>query len=92
MGLLDILLHLANFAAPALVPALLLPSVGRLLFGPARTAPPWRTQVALNFVCGVLALGAALLAFGRDGKMAAYGVLVLAVAASQWLLLRGWRR
>ena len=92
MGLSDILIHAANFAAPALALALLLPLAGRLVFGPARRAPGWWVQVAVNALVGMLALTLCLWAFGRDGKMAAYGALVLAVASSQWLLLRGWRR
>ena len=38
-----------------------------------------------------LGLLAALIVFGRDGKMATYAALVVAIASSQWLLLRGWR-
>ena len=38
-----------------------------------------------------MVLVAGLVFFGRDGKMATYAALVLAIASSQWLLLRGWR-
>jgi len=41
---------------------------------------------------GSLALGLSLWFFGRDGKMAAYITLVLAMASSQWLLMRAWQR
>jgi hypothetical protein len=34
---------------------------------------------------------AALALTGRDGTMAAYTVLVLACATSQWLMGRSWR-
>jgi hypothetical protein len=48
--------------------------------------------VLVNFVVGVTALLASLWWLGRDGKMLGYSLLVLAVASSQWLLVRGWRR
>jgi hypothetical protein len=32
-----------------------------------------------------------LFVFGRDGKMLTYGLLVVAVATTQWLSGRGWR-
>lgn len=92
MGLLDILFHLANFVAPALALALLLPLAGRLVMGPVRAASAWWVQAAVNLVVGVLALALCLWWFGRDGKMAAYGALVLAVASSQWLLSGAWRK
>jgi hypothetical protein len=42
-------------------------------------------------VAGLAALAAGLWYFGRDGKMAAYAALVLAVASAQWLVARAWR-
>lgn len=78
--------------APAFALAFLLPLAGRWVFGRGRATPAWWVQVAVNALVGVLALALCLWAFGRDGKMAAYGALVLAVVSSQWLLLRGWRR
>lgn len=91
MSVLDILIHLANFVAPALALALLLPLAARLAIGAVRGAPSWWLQVAVNFVVGALALGLSLWGWGRDGKMAAYGALALAMATSQWLLSRRWR-
>lgn len=91
MSALDILIHLANFVTPALALALLLPLAARLASGVRRGAPSWWLQVAVNFAVGTLALGLSLWGWGRDGKMAAYGALALAMATSQWLLSRGWR-
>jgi hypothetical protein len=53
---------------------------------------PWWGQMAFNFVLGVAVLAAAVVWLGRDGRMLGYAGLVLAVASSQWLLLRAWRR
>lgn len=92
MSLLDILLHLLNFAAPALALAVLLPLLSRPFTKRQVLLLPWWGQMLLNLVVGVAALLAALWWLGRDGKMAGYAALVLAVATSQWVLVRGWRR
>lgn len=92
MSLLDILLHLLNFSAPALVLALLLPLVARFFIKKQALALAWWAQAAINFVVGVAVLLVSLWLWSRDGKMAAYALLVLALATCQWLLSRGWRR
>jgi hypothetical protein len=92
MNLLDILIHLLNFGAPALAMALLVPLGARFLFKKRGIPVPWWVQFATNFVVGVSMLAGSFWIFGRDGKMQAYAALVLAVATSQWLLSRGWRR
>lgn len=92
MNLLDILLHLLNFAAPALGLAVLLPLLSRLFMKRRDAFLPWWGQMLLNFLAGVVALVTALWWLGHDGKMTGYTLLVLTVASSQWLLARGWRR
>lgn len=91
MGPADVVFHLMGFAMPALALALLLPLAARLLVPTAR-GRSWWLAFAANFVTGLAALAAGLWYFGRDGKMATYAALVLAVASSQWLCARGWRR
>lgn len=86
------LLHLLNFSAPALVLALLLPLVSHLFIKKQTPALVWWAQAAINFIVGAAALLAGLWLWSRDGKMAAYALLVLAQATSQWLLSRGWRK
>jgi nitrate reductase gamma subunit len=91
MGPIDLTLHLFGFAAPAVFVALVVTSGARWL----RLAPQplrWWAQGAINFTAGVVALGAGLWHFGVDGKMATYAALVAAVATSQWLSSRGWKR
>lgn len=92
MSLLDILLHLLNFSAPALLLALLLPLAARFLMKKQTPALAWWAQAAINFVVGIAVLLAGLWFWSRDGKMATYALLVLALASSQWLLSRGWRK
>jgi len=92
MDALDILLHFANFAAPALALALALPGLARLLWGKKASGPSWWAQSAINFVVGLAVLTAGLVYWGRDGKLAVYALLVLALASSQWLLSGGWRK
>lgn len=92
MGPIDLLIHLLNFVAPAVALAVLLAGAGRALLGRESALLGWWFQVAVNAGVGVLVLTGGLWLFGRDGKMATYTALVVAAAASQWLLLRGWRK
>lgn len=91
MNLKDILLHLLNFVAPALVLAGLLPLLSRLLLRRPMAFLAWWGQFLVNLVVGMAVLLACLWWLGRDGKMMAYTLLVIAVASSQWVLTRGWR-
>jgi hypothetical protein len=49
-------------------------------------------QVAANLAVGLAVLAVGVWQWGIDGMMMTYAALVLAVASSQWLLSRGWRR
>ncbi|MEY5097661.1 MAG: hypothetical protein RJA36_380 [Pseudomonadota bacterium] len=91
MGIWGFVLHLGNFVLPALVVAALL-SPGVL--GRGGLTPPGaglrrllRTW-ALLAAAGLAVLAAGLAWFGRDGKMATYAVLVLAVGSLAWWLQR----
>jgi uncharacterized membrane protein YdcZ (DUF606 family) len=88
MGALDLIFHLLNFAIPALVVGAMVALVAPFFYRKRTAARSRIVQSAINFAVGVLALGAALVFFGRDGKMAAYATLVLAVALSEWWALR----
>lgn len=89
MGPLDLLIHLLSFVAPAAAVALLVALAARLVLrGPG--AGWWRAFL-FNFLAGVAVLVAGLWYFGRDGKMATYAALVIAVATAQWLSGRAWR-
>ena len=88
---LDGFIHLLSFMAPAFAVALLVAFVGGLLVTRQLQGRSWWVQAAINFIAGLVALGAALWYFGVDGKMASYAGLVLAVASCQWLCARAWR-
>ena len=91
MGPIQLAIHFAGFAAPALLVGLLLAVLGPV-FTPNRPAvlSVWACT-AINFVAGLVVLAAGLWWFGHDGKMATYAALVVAVATSQWLASRAWR-
>ena len=91
MNPVDLAIHLANFAAPAVGLALLMLLFG--LFGRKKQAlalARW-AQLAINMVVGLVLLSLGLWFFGRDGMVLTYAALVLGVATSQWLMGRGWR-
>jgi hypothetical protein len=91
MGPTDQFFHLAGFLAPALFLAIVLPGLSRLLLRKASPLIRFWPQVAVVFAASAGVLLAGLWWFGRDGKMATYGALVVAAATVQWLLVRGWR-
>jgi hypothetical protein len=88
MGPLDLLNHLLNFMAPAAAVAVLLALSVKVLMRKVAPASSLSTQIAINFVVGVLVLVAGMVVFGRDGKMASYATMVLACASSQWWAVR----
>ena len=87
----DLLVHGANFLAPAWVLGLLLAGFGAMRRG-TRPGLAWPAQALLNIAVGVAVLMAGLWWLGRDGKMLTYAALVLATALSQWAGSAGWRR
>ena len=91
MNLIDLFLHALGFAAPAFAVALLLVALGRWLLPKSGVRMGWWASLAINFIVGLVVLGAGLWYFGRDGKMATYAALVVVVATTQWLSGRGWR-
>lgn len=88
MGAWDFIVHLLNFAAPALMVALLVVLLARILVIKRAVAPVWHTHVAINFVVCLILMLAGLWYFGRDGTMAGYTAMVLGCATSQWWMLR----
>jgi hypothetical protein len=91
MDLLDALIHLFNFLAPAFWLALGLACWGYFLNRKKVVPLSWKAQAALNFVAGGVVFGGVSMLLGRDGKMLAYVALVLTCASVQWLGQRSWR-
>lgn len=85
MGPLDALWHLLNFFAPALGVALLTTALAKLVWRRDLAQVRWQRLLAWSTGAGALALVGGLVAFGRDGRMATYGALVVATALALWL-------
>ena len=84
MSPLDGLWHVLNFVAPALGVAVLTASLAKLAWRRELAPVSWRLLVTCAAVAGVLVLLGGLLVFGRDGKMATYGALVVVTALTLW--------
>jgi hypothetical protein len=84
MGPLDATWHLLNFFAPALGVALITSGLAKLLWRRELGGVTWRRLVLWTAAGATLALLAGLLAFGRDGRMATYALLVIVVAVVLW--------
>ena len=84
MSPLDGLWHLLNFVAPAIGVALLSASLVKLLWRRELAVVAWRRLFVWALLVGIVSLVAGLVAFGRDGKMASYGLLVAATALALW--------
>ena len=84
MGPLDALWHLLNFFAPALGIGTLAPAIAKLLWRRRLTSVSWRSLAGWATGSSVLALIAGLVVFGRDGRVATYGLMVLGSALGLW--------
>jgi hypothetical protein len=84
MGPLDALWHLANFFGPAIGVGLIAAALCKVLWWRALRPVPWRTLAQWAMAAGAIASITGLVIFGRDGRMATYGLLVAACAAALW--------
>jgi hypothetical protein len=92
MGVPDLINHVFNFALPAVVVGLMLPSLTRFSALGRQARPGFWWQGLANVVAGLLVLAGGLWFWGHDGKLATYLAMVVACATSQWLMLGAWRR
>jgi hypothetical protein len=84
MGPLDALWHLLNFGIPAIGVGLIGATAAKLLWPRQLGGVRWHRLAAFACGAGVLALVSGLVAFGRDGAMATYGLVVLLSAVALW--------
>lgn len=91
MAPLDFLIHLINFAMPAVVVGTLVALVAPWVLKKPSVRSRWK-QAAVNAAAGTLTMVAGLMAFGNDGKMATYAAMLAMVATSQWIAVAGWKR
>ena len=92
MDPIDAFWHLMNFFAPAAVVGLLAPMLAKLLWWRSLTGVSWARLSRWATAGSALMLIAGLVFFGRDGKMATYGAMVLGCALSLWWVGFGPRR
>ncbi len=80
---MDVIWHLLNFFAPAVGVGFVTPLLAKLLWRRALQGSPLRL-VAWTSGGAALGLVAALVLFGRDGRMAGYGLLIAGAALALW--------
>jgi hypothetical protein len=85
MNPLDLIWHALNFVAPALGVGFIGAALSRLLWRKELKHRAWWRLAAWPSAAGIAVLVGGLLAFGRDGRMATYALMVLATA-----LALGW--
>lgn len=86
MNVIDLILHVAGFMAPALFVALGVTLLARLFLKKKLSTRAIFRQFAINFAVGLAVCVAGLVITGHDGRMWTYAALVLMVATSQLLL------
>ncbi len=89
MNFNDLLWHLLDFAAPALLLGVISATVAKWLWRGQLRATPWLQLGASAAAASLLACITGLVITGRDGKMVTYAAMVLACAASLWWRTRG---
>lgn len=84
MGALDAVWHVLNLIAPAVGLGLISAALAKLLWRQELRAVPWRRLAAWVSLAGCVVIVGGLVLLGHDGRMATYGVMVLAAAAVLW--------
>ncbi len=84
MNPIDLLWHVLNFFAPAAGVGLIAPTLAKLLWRRCLAGVRWARLAAWVTAAAAIVLLAGLVVFGRDGKMATYGAMVLACAVTLW--------
>jgi len=84
MGPLDAFWHLVNFFAPALSVGALGAAAAKLLWRRELAGVGWMRLAGWASAAGAAVLAGGLVGFGRDGKMATYGLMVAACAVALW--------
>jgi glucose-6-phosphate-specific signal transduction histidine kinase len=85
---IDALIHLVNFFLPAVLVPSLAAALTKLMWRRELKSVAWRRLVLWAAMAAAAALVTGLLLFGRDGKMATYGLMLLTSAVA--LAWAGW--
>ena len=91
MGPLDAFWHLLNFFAPAVGVGVLTSLLAKLLWRRELKSVDWRRLSAWSSAVSAATWVVALVVFGRDGRMASYGAMLVACAFSLWWIGFGAR-
>lgn len=86
MSPLDALWHFTNLLAPAWIVAALMAAGFKQLWRREFKSLSWRRLALWGGIGGSIGIVGALLVLGRDGKVAGYGLMILAIAVPQWAL------
>ena len=87
MGPIDALGHFLNFCLPAWGVAVLGTLIVKLVFRAAVGRARLIRVMLVSALMGTAALALGLMVWERDGRMATYGLLILAEAAVWWWML-----
>ena len=92
MNLADLIVHVGNFFAPAVVVACLTALAGRWILPVDARWPVLWIRIGVGFLACSACLVAGLWWYGRDGRMSTYIAMGVVAACVQFVLMRGWRR
>jgi hypothetical protein len=84
LGPIDTLWHLLNFFAPAVGVGILASMMAKLVWHRRLKGVAWRSLILWATGASAAALVAGLVVFGRDGRVATYGLMVLCSALGLW--------
>lgn len=84
MGALDLTWHIANLFAVPLLMGLIATGLAKLFWRQALARVRWQRLAWAAAAATCLTALAGLLIFGRDGRMATYGAMVVACAVALW--------
>jgi hypothetical protein len=84
MSLIDALWHLIGLFLPALLTGGLAAGAAKLWWRAELRSTGWLRLALWSSAAGALASLGGLVAFGRDGRMASYGLMILACAVALW--------
>ncbi len=84
MGPLDLINHVANLFVPALALGALAAALAKLAWRAELATQPWWPLAGLAAAANAAVTLAGLAWFGRDGRMATYGAMVLATTLTLW--------
>jgi len=81
--------HVVNFILPTVATAAMVGGASAVVLKNNLSRRSKLAQWVIDSLVGLIVLGFGLLFFGNDGKMYSYFGMLVAIATSQWVGLRG---